>query len=104
MAQGSPQDVASTSARRNCKIICARLGGAVVGTVPPFAKVTGKAVPAHHRAQQVAPLTLVGGNRSALAVTFDVETIVAGAHVDAVVRRASRGRAGAGSIARSRIE
>src|SRR5215468_6847752 len=104
MAQGSPWEIASTSTRCNRKIISARLGGAVVGKVPPFAKVTGKAVPAHYRTQQVAPLTLVGGNCSALAIAFDVEAVVTGAHVDAVVWRAFRGRAGAGSIARGRIE
>src|SRR5262252_681455 len=104
MAQWSPREIASASARRNRKIISARLGGVVVGKVPPFAEVTGKAVPAHHRTQQVAPLALVGGNCSALAIAFDVEAVITGAHIDAVVRRALRGRAGAGSIARGRIE
>src|SRR5215470_11129625 len=104
MAEGSPQEVGSTSARCNRKIISARLGGVVVGKVPPFAKVAGKAVPAHYRTQQVAPLTLLGGNRGALAIALHVEAIVAGAHIDAVVWRAPRRRAGAGSIASSRIE
>ena len=89
-------------ARRNRNIVRARVGQRI-SEMPPLAEIVLEAVPAHGGKQRDARALLLGGNRGAQGVAAHVETVEAGAHVEAVVGRALRRRAGAGAVARRRF-
>src|SRR5690242_19124374 len=65
-----------------------------VAEVPPFAEVIVKSALAHRRDQRVAMAPLLRVDSTACGVARRVQAVVARAHVEAVVGRALRGRAG----------
>ena len=61
-------------------------------------------MPRHHRHQPVAPLPLLQRQRARSGVRTGIGAVIAGPHVDAVVRRAAAGVGGAIAIVGARIE
>src|SRR5580693_4039734 len=60
--------------------------------VPPLLRIVHKALPAHGGHQQVAPAPLRRRDGDRRGVRLDVETIIAGAHIDTAFRCAGRSR------------
>ena len=72
--------------------------------VPPLLRIVYKSSPRHHQNQLLPPAALGRGDGFRRRVRLDVGTIVAGAHVDAAVRRAKVHIGGAVAIVLGGIE
>ena len=72
--------------------------------VPPLLRIVHKSLPRHHQNQLSPPAALGRGDGFRRRVRLDVGTVVAGAHVDAAVRRAKVHVGGAVAIVLGGIE